>query len=243
MQIGSFEFKPALWPTLAALVIVPIFCGLGIWQLDRAAEKQARLQAYAQSDQFGPVNVDLQQVFDAVPGYRQVRLSGRYDVDHQFLLDNQMQDGKVGYHVFTPLRLTDDHAILINRGWVPQGSSRTSLPVIPTPAGKVSILGVLSPSPGYGMLLGDIESDKIWPRVVQAIVLPRLASDLGAELAPQVLLLDPAETDGFVRQWKIVQFGPERNLGYAFQWFSMAVAVLVIFIVVNTRRRRVSEES
>lgn len=245
MQIGSFEFKPALWPTLAALVIVPGFCALGIWQLGRAADKQERLQAYAQSEQYGPANINLSQLFDATPGYRQVRLTGHYDGQHQFLLDNQMQDGRVGYHVFTPLLITDSRAILVNRGWLPQGTSRSELPALTTPQGEVSMTGVLSPEPGYGMLLGkDIESDKIWPRVVQAIVLPRLQHELNdVELAPQVLLLDPNEAGGFVRIWKIVQFGPERNRGYAFQWFSMAAAVLLIFIVVNTRRRvRITEE-
>ncbi len=244
MQIGSFEFKPALWPTIAALIIVPGFCGMGIWQLSRAVDKQERLQAYVQSEQFAPANIGLDQVFDAQPGFRQVRLTGHYDIQHQFLLDNQMQAGSVGYHVFTPLLLTDQHAILVNRGWLPQGATRLDLPVIATPEGSVTITGVLSPAPGYGMLLGDdIESDKVWPRVVQAIVLTRLQREMSGELAPQVLLLDPAEPGGFVREWKIVQFGPERNRGYAFQWFSMAAAVLFIYIGVNTRRiRRVSGE-
>lgn len=245
MHIGSFEFKPALWPSIAALIIVPLFCGLGVWQLGRAADKEQRLQAYAQSEQFGPANIGLSEVFDATAGYRRVRLTGHYDAEHAFLLDNQIRDGRAGYHVFTPLLLTDHRAILVNRGWIPQGATRRDLPVMPTPFGEVSITGVLSPEPGYGMLLGkDIESDKRWPRVVQAIILPRLQQELPVELAPQILLLDPAEEGGFVRQWTIVQFGPERNRGYAFQWFSMAAAVLFIYIGVNTRRRaRLTEES
>jgi len=103
----------------------------------------------------------------------------------------------------------------------------------------VAIVGVLAPEPGHGLLLGaDIESDMRWPRVVQAIVLSRLQRDLAYELAPQILRLDPAERAGFVRKWEIVKAGPERNLGYAFQWFTMAVAVLVIFLAVNTQRIR-----
>ena len=245
MRIGPFEFKPGLWPSIATLVVFPLLCGLGIWQLDRAAAKSERVQAYSQREQAGPVSIDARGAFDAVPGYRQVRLTGRYDARHQFLLDNQVQGGNVGYHVFTPLLFAGERqAILVNRGWLPQGASRHELPALPAPEGEVSITGVLGPAPGHGVLLGkDIESDKIWPRVVQAIVLPRLARDLSAELAPQVLLLDPSEAGGFIREWKIVQFGPERNLGYAFQWFMMAAAVLVIFIVVNTRRvERASEE-
>ena len=243
MRIASFEFKPALWPTVAALVLVPFLSGMGVWQLSRAAEKEQRLQEYGQRNQAGIVNVDANNVFDTVSGYRQVRISGQYDSEHAFLLDNQVHNGVVGYHVFSPLRLGDNRLILVNRGWIPQGVSRDVLPVFSTPETEVTILGVLSPAPGHGMLLGDdIQSNVIWPRVVQAVILPRLRLELNFELAPQILLLDPAEADGFMREWKIVQFGPEKNLGYAFQWFMMAVAVLIIFIVVNTRRiNRVAE--
>jgi surfeit locus 1 family protein len=33
-------------------------------------------------------------------------------------------------------------------------------------------------------------------------------------------------------------FGPERNVGYAVQWFGLAVALLIIYLVVNTRKAR-----
>ena len=237
MRIASFEFTPAFWPTVAALVLVPFLSGLGVWQLSRAAEKEQRLQEYGQRNQAGIVNVDANSVFNTVSGYRQVRISGYYDSGHAFLLDNQVHNGVVGYHVFSPLRLDDNRLILVNRGWIPQGVSRNVLPIFSTPETEVTLLGVLSPAPGHGMLLGDdIQSNVIWPRVVQAIVLPRLSLELNTSLAPQILLLDPSESDGFVREWKIVQFGPERNRGYAFQWFMLAIAVLIIFIVVNTRR-------
>jgi hypothetical protein len=43
------------------------------------------------------------------------------------LLDNQVRDGRPGYHVLTPLRMAEN-AILINRGWVPLGEFRQVLP-------------------------------------------------------------------------------------------------------------------
>jgi surfeit locus 1 family protein len=239
MRIGRFEFTPGLWPTLATLALLPLLCSLGYWQIDRAAAKRELLDGYAQHSHAVATSVDAAAAFDLAQQYHHVRITGRYDVQHQFLLDNQVRDGVAGYQVFTPLLLADERrAILVNRGWLALGASRRHLPALPTPEGPVTITGVLAPLPGYGMLLGaDIEADKHWPRVVQAIELARLQRDLSAELAPQIVLLDAAGPDGFMRQRKIVEFGPERNLGYAFQWFTMALAVLTIYIGVNTRRR------
>lgn len=239
MRIGRFEFTPGLWPTLATLALLPLLCSLGFWQIHRAAAKRELLDGYAQHSHAAAVSVDAAAAFDLARQYHHVRIAGRYDVQHQFLLDNQVHDGMPGYQVFTPLLLADGRrAILVNRGWLALGSSRRDLPVLPTPDGPVTLTGVLAPVPGHGVLLGaDIETDTRWPRVVQAIELARLQRDLDARLAPQIVLLDATESNGFIRQWKIVEFGPERNLGYAFQWFTMAAALLAIYIGVNTRRR------
>ena len=239
MHIGRFEFTPGLWPTLATLALLPLLCSLGFWQIDRAAAKRELLDGYARHSHAAPVGVEATAAFDIAQQYHHVRIAGRYDARHQFLLDNQVHDGEPGYEVFTPLLLEDGRrAILVNRGWLALGASRRDLPALPAPEGPVTITGVLAPLPGHGVLLGaDIESDKRWPRVVEAIVLPRLQRDLTAQLAPQIVLLDASQPNGFMRQWKIVEFGPEHNLGYAFQWFMMAAVVLAIYIGVNTRRR------
>ena len=63
-----------------------------------------------------------------------------------------------------------------------------------------------------------------------------LAQELGYALLPVVLLLDPDQDQGFARDWTPLQFGPERNVGYAVQWFGLAAALLVIYLVVNTRK-------
>lgn len=238
MRIGRFEFIPGLWPTMATLVLLPLLCGLGFWQIDRADAKRELLDGYALHSHAAPVSVDAAAAFDVAQQYHHVRIAGRYDVAHQFLLDNQVNDGVAGYHVFTPLLLADGRrAILVNRGWLAPGASRQDLPAVPAPAGPVTLTGVLAPLPGHGVLLGaDIETDTRWPRVVQAIEPTRLQRDLDVSLAPQIVLLDASEPAGFRRQWQIVGFGPERNLGYAFQWFAMAAAVLAIYIGVNTRR-------
>jgi cytochrome oxidase assembly protein ShyY1 len=54
--------------------------------------------------------------------------------------------------------------------------------------------------------------------------------------AADLILLDPEEPDGFVRNWTAPGFPPMRHVGYAVQWFGLALALLVIYIVTNFHR-------
>jgi surfeit locus 1 family protein len=54
--------------------------------------------------------------------------------------------------------------------------------------------------------------------------------------AADLVLLDAAEPDGYVRNWTAPGFPPMRHIGYAVQWFGLALALLVIYVVTNVRR-------
>jgi surfeit locus 1 family protein len=49
-------------------------------------------------------------------------------------------------------------------------------------------------------------------------------------------LLDPAEPDGYARHWAPPGFPPIRHIGYAVQWFALAAALLVIYLIMNIKR-------
>jgi len=53
---------------------------------------------------------------------------------------------------------------------------------------------------------------------------------------PGVLLLDAAEPDGYLRDWRASDFGPERHLGYAFQWFALAVTLVILYLAWSFRK-------
>ena len=120
---------------------------------------------------------------------RQARGAGRYDLSRQYLLDNQVHRGMAGYHVLTPMRTGPAAGwLLVNRGWVPVGASRDTLPALPGPAGPVPVAGTLAAPPSTGLLLGDSGYDGAgWPRRVQTVDLARVASDLGGDVAPLLL--------------------------------------------------------
>ena len=59
-------------------------------------------------------------------------------------------------------------------------------------------------------------------------------------LAPRVLKLDPALPIGYTRDLDILPntLPPERHLGYAVQWFGLALAVFITALLLTLRTRR-----
>lgn len=225
-----------------ALAILALFLGLvglGFWQLQRAEEKQALLEAWRSARQANPVT--LEEALGREAGqFQPVRAEGRYDGRHHYLLDNRIREGRPGFEILTPMRLKgEDRVILVNRGWLPRGKTRQDLPEIPTPAEEVSVSGQLVDPPQGGLQLGPPDPGKErWPKVVQYIDTDRVAEQLGASVVERVIRLTPESAHGFRREWQApVSFGPERHTGYAVQWFALAATLLILCLVAILRGR------
>lgn len=236
MSSGCIEFRPSLWPSLVTLVFLILLISLGFWQLDRARQKQAILDKYHAGTDATVIRIDVGSI--AAPGvaYQTAEVQGHFDNRQQFLLDNRTHEGLAGYHVITPFLVSRDTAILVDRGWISLGESRDRLPEIPVDVAGRKISGTLKPVPEKVFMLGKEESWQSWPYRVLHINIDSFSEQLGYRLSPYVLLLNPDESDGYVRDWQPMKFGPERNVGYAVQWFSLAAALLLIYFFVNTRR-------
>lgn len=239
-QRGAWRFHPGLASTLAVLLLLPLLLSLGFWQLDRARQK-AELQA-AFAEHFDQAPIPLREIVE--PGdfanlYRRVTASGRYDGERQLLMDNQVRGGQPGYHVLTPLRLVDGAAILVDRGWIPLGESRQTLPKIALATEPVTVDGWLAQPANPGIRLGDAGgADRRWPRVLQYVDYQRLAAILEYPLHPAILLLEPEAPGGYERDWRprFGGVGPERHQGYAVQWFALTAALVILYLAVGMRR-------
>lgn len=238
MKVGPFDFKPGLWPTIITLVLLPGMIWLGYWQLERAAWKQQLVDAHQASSRLAADSLEWMLDSGTLSEYRPAAVSGHYDLGHQLLLDNKTYHGHAGYHVLTPLRLKDRAAVLVNRGWVPLGESRSVLPELPGPAEKVMVEGVLKLPPERLFRLDSAEeTHQGWPQVVQQIELEQLEKRLGYPLLPVLLLLDSEDAHGFVRDWQpVYDVPPDKHRAYAMQWFTLALVLLLIYTGVNTRR-------
>jgi surfeit locus 1 family protein len=61
------------------------------------------------------------------------------------------------------------------------------------------------------------------------------------KLLPFIVLLDKTKSGKLVQDWKIVVSPPEKNISYAVQWFALALALLIIYIVVNSKKTKVND--
>ncbi len=247
MRIASWQFNPGLWPSLACVALLLLLTRLGFWQLDRAEEKQVLHTQYLNRSSAEPVNLGQATGRRSRPEemyWRRCILSGTYDPHKIYLLDNQVYRGKVGYQVFSRFVLEEGASLLVNRGWTAAPETRTDAPRITTTTGPVTLTGVAKPTPATGLVLAKSGAEILADNLVrvQHIDLEQIAADNNWSLLPYIVRLDPPATSGLSWNGSEPGFGKERHLGYAFQWFALAVALLVIYVVVNTIRRRGDRE-
>lgn len=234
MKGGRWQFRPRGIPTLAAILMVALTSYLGIWQVGRAHEKQALQERFDAMGHEPAVTLPAAPVQLEEFLYRKVSVRGRFDPRYQIFLDNQTLNGVVGYHVVAPLRIgSSDQYVLINRGWVPRTSDRRVLPEVPPPSGEITVEGVVaSPHGRFFELSSETVEGPIW----QNLVMERYASMVPFSLQPVLILQTSATPDALKRQWPRPDTGQAMHWGYAFQWFAMAAAIIIIYIVVNTKR-------
>jgi len=238
MRIGSVDFSPGRWPTLVTLLLFGVLLSLGFWQLDRAEQKREIISRYQGDKDDAVIRLDAGMKSAGDLEYQRASSLGRYDSAHQLLLDNRTHEGQAGYQVLTPFILRDSEvAILVNRGWLPVGTSRDQLPDVAVGENQRTVMGRLKTPPEEVFMLGEEGPRQGWPYRIQRIDLPALSAELQRSLLPFVLLLDNEQPEGYLREWRpLAGFGPERNVGYAVQWFGLAAALLVIYFTVNSRR-------
>jgi len=229
--------------TLATLVTMAITAALGVWQLGRAAQKQA-LQDQIEERSVWPAwtERDILTASDPNAGlYRSVKLSGRWVPGADVFLDNRQMDGRVGFFLVTPLRLAgSDRVILVQRGWVPRDfTDRSRVPQVPASEGTVQIEGRLAPAPGKLFELGEAGAGPIR----QNIDIATLAQETGLALMNVSVLQTGDVPDGLQRNWPRINAGVHKHHGYAFQWFglcALAGLLYVWFQFISPRRKRTS---
>jgi surfeit locus 1 family protein len=139
------------------------------------------------------------------------------------------------------LRLAEGSRLLVNRGWVPFSGYREQLPdvALPEPVGQVVITGRLSNLPVAGMASGAAPPamDGRWPRLASFPDHEQLQKSYGAPLLPAVLLLDADSGPGYLRDWQPPGIPPERNFGYAVQWWAFALLAIALLVGLNLKKR------
>ncbi len=237
VRAGRWSWCAPIWGVLLALAGAALFSHFGFWQMGRALEKEAITSRYEARRLMGPMPLSavLRQGKD-VDDFP-VRIRGHYDNSRMIFLENQPYAGRAGFHVHTVFFPENDPVgVLVNRGWVPVAADMQKLPEVAAAVAPEVVGTVALPSPYFTVGEPDYSQR---PLRVGRLEMERLSHAIGVELRPFIVRLDADAPAGFVRDWSpAARLGmpPEKHRAYAFQWFALAAAVLVVLIVVNLRR-------
>jgi len=231
----QLQFKPSLWPTLAAIAGVAATAALGNWQLGRGQDKAALAQRIAVANRDAQIELSQTEARAEDVAWHRVEVRGRFEPKYAVLIDNRILHGVVGYQVVMPLRIAGgERHVLVNRGWVAASGSRDILPQIKTPPQEVLITGLATvPSKRYLELSKQVAEGKVW----QNLTLERYRAAMPLALQPVVIQQESEIDDGLKREWSAPDLGIDKHYGYAFQWFAMAAAIVIIYLVCNVRKR------
>ncbi len=228
----KFAFKLNWKITLFTLLLLPLLVSLGFWQLHRAEEKQTIQEEYRQQQALPPV--DFSDVKTAQANYRRVRMTGKFLDGKYWLLENKIQDGRLGYHVIMLFQTEGDARVAVNRGWIAAKAYRDELPEFSTPEGDLVLSGMLV-TPADSPFIDESQNRvSEWPHRLLELDMNVMQRQMGEPLFPQALQIDADSPGALAVNWQPINMTPEKHRAYAVQWFAMAVALVILFLYTNS---------
>ena len=228
-----------------AALAVGLTFSLGLWQLDRAAQKtglqgtktkQAAMAAIDGRSLGGAQDSEQQR---AALLHRRLVLVGHWLPQHTVYLENRQMNAKPGFFVLTPLQIEGtDEVLVVQRGWAQRSfTDRAALPSVQTSEDRVQIEGHLAPWPSRLYDFGGAETGPIR----QNLDLNAYRQETGLKVLEVTLLQSGGPSEGLLREWPLVASGVAKHHGYAFQWFGLSGLIALLYVwfqIVQPRRQK-----
>ena len=235
-KTNGFKWQPNAKILVFSLLMMPLILSLGFWQLERGKEKQQIVDHHKYNQQLPPIISPNQLASGEDHQYRLAWIQGTVDNQRIIILDNKVKNGRPGYEILQPVTVSGlPEKLLINRGWVEASLDRDILPTIPAVDNNVQLRGYLYHTLKGGYRLDDgINQVQDWPSRVGWITLQRAQELYGESFLPYQLRLDQDSPGALKTGWATVAVQPEKHVGYAVQWFAMAITLLIMTIIANS---------
>ncbi len=239
--------KAVLTPTLAAVPVLALGLSLGLWQLDRKAEKEALIAA-VEARARGPATTIPAR--GAWPGldpdridFQKVAVTGRFlnAPEQRLYVALTEPNGALrgpGWFVYMPFELSVGGIVLVNRGFVPDGlrlpASRPE--AARAPEGVVRLEGIVRRPERRGAFAAadQPERHQWFTRDPQAMA---AAAGVGA-VAPFSLEQTSPNAGGLPQPGEVRLSFPNRHLEYALTWFGLSLTLVGVWAVFIRRRLR-----
>ena len=185
---------------------------LGNWQLNRAQEKRERQALLESRMNDNPLTLTAAGRDPQPLLYRRVRAAGRWLAARQFYVDNQIREGRAGFHVITPLELAPGPGVLL--------------------VNRVEVAGVATRPPARYL---ELSPQTVMGDVWQNLSIERFASASGLAVAPVVVLLE-SPPQGLAAVSEKPDAGVAKHIEYAFTWFALAATAFALWLALNLKR-------
>jgi surfeit locus 1 family protein len=237
-------FRPQFWPTVFTVPVLLLCLALGSWQIQRLFWKldlmKRREAAVAAAPVPVPATLDAARRFE----FHHVAAEGVFLNDKEIFLGATSRTGEQGYQVLTPLREAGGRIVFVNRGFIPSELKDREKRAAGEITGPVRVVGLLRlpPEGRPNWFLPDNRPDLnywFW------VDLPAMAAADGLDrVAPFYIDADATPNPGGWPKGGITRLELRNDhLQYALTWFSLAVALIVIYVVYHRRQARPTEPS
>lgn len=238
MSLPILGVRPRLVPTLFVGLALLILLGLGTWQLERLAWKTDLLHTIALRISAAPRALAGPE-WGAVTDYERVTVAGHFLHDREFhLLSRPLAGGEPGYRILTPFAVEGGGTVIVNRGFVPSERRSASTRLEGQIQGPALVTGIVRfpHAPGLSWFIPDnrpAENLWLWPDLARMAAVGGLGT-----VAPFVLDADATPNPGGLPIGGQTQLDiPNDHLQYAITWYSLAVVLVVMFLIYHRRRK------
>ncbi len=209
---------------------------LGYWQLDRLRQKKEFINHYSIVSEAAPLklNDNSNEVFQVNLDYRKVVVTGIFDNENSNVLRNQYHDGIPGYFLLTPLKISENLGVIIERGWIPSnGNGKPENWKQYYLNGPVKISGIIRVGNKSPEIVGAGQNNNTTsanPFFINDINTDALSTDLNYKILP--IFIQPEISAGS-ESIPPIPYQPEIDLsegphfGYALQWFTFAIIIVI----------------
>ncbi len=225
-------------PALAAFAVL---VALGTWQIQRKAWKESLIATLTERLAAPPVALPPAAAWSTLDPaddeYLRVKFVGNFDYGDEALVYAAASAFRpdvsgTGYWVFTPARLADGTAVIVNRGFVPDARKDAATRASGQIVGPVEIVGALRwPDQRHWFSPADDPAHNVWfTRDPSAIAAAKgLNKSLGAVALFYVEQETPVPPGGLPQPGKLVVQLRNQHLGYAITWYGLALVLVVVF--------------
>jgi surfeit locus 1 family protein len=231
------RFRPGLAATLATLIAVTIMVGLGTWQVERLAWKNALIERIESGLRAAPAPLPARVENPADWDFRRVSVTGQFLHDHELDLAARSMNGRIGYQIVTPLKRGDGTLVLVNRGWVPLEKRDPASRPEGLPVGTVTVEGVARVPAERGWMQPDNDpATNMWFWYDIPAMTAQAEAGAGEALPVVIEAGNAPNPGGFPIGGQTNVNIANNHLQYAFTWYSLAITLIVIYFVFHWRR-------